>query len=126
MGYSSSRIFAKLATVPVLILAPAMIMITMMGSFSTRQYVFDMWVTLFLGIFCYWLTLLKYPMPPILLGVILGPIAERGFRRALMISHGSWMVFFTRPICIIMLILSALSVYVGLRINKRNLGKRKA
>jgi len=115
-----------LATVPVLILAPAMIMITMMGSFSTRQYVFDMWVTLFLGIFCYWLTLLKYPMPPILLGVILGPIAERGFRRALMISHGSWMVFFTRPICIIMLILSALSVYVGLRINKRNLGKRKA
>jgi putative tricarboxylic transport membrane protein len=57
-------------------------------------------------------------MPPILLGVILGPIAEKGFRRALMISHGDWTVFFTRPICIILIILSILSIYSGIRMNR--------
>ncbi|MCK5767810.1 MAG: hypothetical protein KAH35_05500 [Candidatus Atribacteria bacterium] len=64
------------------------------------------------------MTLAKYPMPPILLGVILGPIAERGFRRALMISHGDWSIFFTRPICLVMIILSILSLYSGYKMNK--------
>jgi len=62
-------------------------------------------------------------MPPILLGVILGPISEKGLRRALMISNGDWTVFFTRPICIILLVLSAISVYYGLKISKSNIGK---
>jgi len=123
IGWYTSRIFAKLATVNYLILVPAIVMVTMMGSFSSRQYIFDVWVTLFLGIFCYWLTLLKYPMPPILLGYILGPISEKGLRRALMISQGDWTIFFSRPICIIMIILSIISIYYGLKIKKREEGK---
>ena len=123
IGWYTSRIFAKLATINFLILVPTIVMVTLIGSFSSRQYVFDIWVTLFLGIFCYWLTLLKYPMPPILLGVILGPISEKGLRRALMISGGDWTIFITRPICIIMLILSVISVYYGLKISRNNIGK---
>ncbi len=123
VGWYASRFFAKLALINYLFLAPIIIMVTLMGSFSNRQYLFDMWVTLFLGIFCYWLTLLKYPMPPILLGVILGPISEKGLRRALMISNGDWTIFFTRPICIILLVLSVISVYYGIKISKNNIGK---
>ena len=118
VGWYASRFFAKIAKIPYYILSPAMLLITLLGSFSTRQYFFDIWITVILGTICYLLTLAKYPMPPILLGVILGPIAERGFRRALMISHGDWSIFFTRPICLIMIILSIFSVYSGIKINK--------
>lgn len=118
VAWYASRLFAKIAKIPYYILTPAMLLITLVGSFSTRQYFFDIWITVILGTVCYLLTLAKYPMPPILLGVILGPIAERGFRRALMISHGDWSIFFTRPICLIMIILSIFSVYSGIKINK--------
>jgi len=118
VAWYASRFFAKLAKVPYYILIPAMLLITLLGSFSTRQYFFDVWITIILGTICYLLTLAKYPMPPILLGVILGPIAEKGFRRALMISHGDWTIFFTRPICLLMIVLSIFSIYSGYRINK--------
>jgi putative tricarboxylic transport membrane protein len=118
VGWYASRFFAKIAKIPYYILSPAMLLIVLLGSFSTRQYFFDIWITVILGTVCYLLTLAKYPMPPILLGVILGPIAEKGFRRALMISHGDWTVFFTRPICIILIILSILSIYSGIRMNR--------
>lgn len=118
VAWYASRFFAKIAKIPYYILSPAMLLITLLGSFSTRQYFFDIWVTVILGTICYLLTLAKYPMPPILLGVILGPIAERGFRRALMISHGDWGIFLTRPICLIMIILSIFSLYSGYRMNK--------
>ena len=118
VAWYASRFFAKIAKIPYYILSPAMLLITLLGSYSTRQYFFDIWITVILGTVCYLLTLAKYPMPPILLGVILGPIAEKGFRRALMISHGDWTVFFTRPICLIMIILSILSIYSGIKMNK--------
>lgn len=118
VAWYASRFFAKIAKIPYYILSPAMLLITLLGSFSTRQYFFDIWITVILGTVCYLLTLAKYPMPPILLGVILGPIAERGFRRALMISHGNWTVFLTRPICLIMIILSIFSLYSGYKTKK--------
>jgi putative tricarboxylic transport membrane protein len=119
IGYYTSRYFAKLVDVPFSILAPLMVLVTMMGSFAVRQYPFDMWITVVLGTICYLLTLVKFPMPPILLGIILGPIAERGFRRAMLISHDDWTVFFTRPICIVLLILTALSIYAGMKMSKK-------
>jgi len=118
IGYWVSRYFARLVDVPLSILAPLMLLVTMMGAFATRQYLFDVWITVILGTFCYLLTLQKFPMPPILLGAILGPIAERGFRRALLISQGDWTVFFTRPICLILLVVTGLSIYAGIRMSR--------
>jgi len=118
MGFYGSRFFARLVDVPLVALAPMMLLVTLMGAYATRQYVFDIGVTVGLGTVCYLLTLAKYPMPSILLGVILGPIAERGFRRALLVSHGDWSIFFTRPICIILLVLALVSIHAGLRISR--------
>ncbi len=118
IGYYASRYFARLSDVPLSILAPVMLLVTLMGSFATRQYVFDIWVTVILGTVCYLLTHAKYSMPSILLGFILGPIAERGFRRAMLISQGDWTIFFTRPICLILLVLTGFSLYAAFRMNK--------
>lgn len=115
LGYCGSRYFARVASVPLVALAPIMIAVTLVGAFATNQLIFDVWVTVILGSLCYFMTLADFPMPPILLGLILGPIAEGGLRRALMISHGDWSVFITRPICLFLLVLTGISLWVGIR-----------
>jgi len=119
IGYNGSKLFARIANVPLIMLAPVMMLVTLLGSFATRQLGFDVGVTVFLGSICYLLTLARYPMAPILLGLILGPIAEKGLRRALLISHGNWTVFFTRPICIVLIVLIILSLYASIRIARK-------
>ena len=57
---------------------------------------------------------LDYPLAPLVLGVILGPIAETNLRRALM-SDGDWTVFFTRPISAVLLAAAVLSVIFSVR-----------
>jgi len=119
IGYYGSRLFANFARVPLMILAPIMLLVTMLGAFATRQLVFDVGLTVVLGTIFYLFSLAKFPMPAILLGVILGPIAEKGFRRAMLISHNDWTIFFTRPICLIILLLCIFSLYVSLKIMRK-------
>ena len=116
IGYYGSRYFAKIADIPTNTLAPLLLFFTLLGAYSARLLSFDLAVTVVLGTIFYLLTLAKYPMPPILLGYILGPIAEKGFRRALLISHGDWSVFFTRPICAVLIVIIVFSLYAGLKI----------
>ena len=49
-------------------------------------------------------------MPPIILGLILGSLAEKNLQRALTISDGSWSIFFTRPISLVLIIISVISL----------------
>lgn len=113
LGWYGSRLFAKVVDIPVFILAPIMLLISLVGSFATRQYVFDIWVTVGIGIVCYFLTKADFPMPSVLLGVILGPIAESGFRRAMLISGNDLTSFFSRPLSLLLIALTLLSLYAG-------------
>lgn len=118
-AWYASRFYAKVADVSFTYLAPLMGLMTLMGAFATRQYVFDVWITIIFGVVFFILSLAEFPMPPILLGMILGPIAEAGFKRALLISKGSYLIFVTRPICIVLIILAAYSVYNGIKMNRK-------
>jgi putative tricarboxylic transport membrane protein len=70
-----------------------------------------MLVALILGVIIYLFRKLDYPAIPALMGPILGPMAEAYLRRAMFISGGSPMIFFTRPGSIIFLLLSVLFIY---------------
>lgn len=115
IGYYGARAFAKIAQIPLNILAPVMLLLSLLGSFSTRQVAFDMWVTIGIGLVCYLLMQAKFPMPPILLGTILGPIAEKGFRQAMLISHNNMAIFVQRPLSIMLIGLIILSLYASTR-----------
>ena len=60
----------------------------------------------------------KFPVSPIVLALILGPMVESEFRRSLLLSSGSFSIFFTRPICVAILTLTVISV-VGAYIQQR-------
>ena len=118
IGYYGSRVFARMANIPLKILAPIMLVVTLLGAFASRQLHFDLWVTIAIGSAIYFLLSQGFSAPPVLLGFILGPIAEKGLRRALLISQGDWTVFFTRPVCLGILVLTILSIYSVNRLSK--------
>jgi putative tricarboxylic transport membrane protein len=62
---------------------------------------FDVWMMLGFGVLGYVMTKLKYPIVPLVLGLVLGRLAENSLRQSLMLSGGSLGIFFTRPIALL-------------------------
>jgi putative tricarboxylic transport membrane protein len=58
-----------------------------------------------IGILAYFMQSMDYPIAPLVIGVILGPMADENLRRALMVSQGSFWPFFTRPVALILFLL---------------------
>jgi putative tricarboxylic transport membrane protein len=90
--------FIKILKVPKYYLLPLIIVLCGVGAFGLNNRVFDVSATLFFGIIGYALSKFKYPLPPMVLGFILGPVLESNLRIAIISSHGNIMEFFTRPI----------------------------
>lgn len=116
LGLLMAQYVGRLIILPKRFLLPAVLLLCMIGSFAIRNSVFDMGVAFVFGILGYVLRRIDYPAVPILLGLILGPIAESNFRRALMISRGSISIFFSSPFCYGLVILSILSLVFGYRL----------
>ena len=125
IGWYGARFFGKIAEVPVTVLVPAMLLISLVGAFVSRQYVFDMGITAGIGIVGYFLMRAGFPMPTILLGAILSPIAEKGFRTAMKITHWDLTIFFKRPLSLVLIMLTLLSLYAGWRMSTGLLRKIK-
>jgi putative tricarboxylic transport membrane protein len=110
------RIFVKLLQIPKNILLSVIVCLCVVGAFATNNRVFDVQSMIIFGIIGYVLAKAKIPLPPIILGFILGPILETNLRRGLMLSSGSFFPFLTKPISAVFLLLALLSV--GLTIAK--------
>jgi len=97
------------------IFAPMIIIFCFIGTYAVRNSMFDVWVMVFFAILGYFFDKIKFPLAPIILGMVLGPMAEEEFRRSLVMSNGSFSIFFTRPICLVLLIIALASVVFSLR-----------
>ncbi|HET8728269.1 MAG TPA: tripartite tricarboxylate transporter permease, partial [Alphaproteobacteria bacterium] len=97
VGLIGFRFFVKVLDVPRHLLAPALFVLAVVGTYSLANQWFDVVVMLCLGVSGFLLTLANVPVYPIVIGVILGPLLESEMRRALVISGGDWLTFVTRP-----------------------------
>ncbi|MFC1764476.1 tripartite tricarboxylate transporter permease [Planctomycetota bacterium] len=86
-------------------------LIAMAGAYASAYSPFQMTVTLVLGVVAFLFRKLGYPAVPLLMGIILGPMAEDYLRRALMINDGNPMIFFTRPFSLGFLIVAVIFAY---------------
>ncbi len=100
LGLSCIRVFIKVLSVPKQILTPVIMVLCVIGSYAMANSVFDVWIMLVFGIIGYFLQKLEASASPIILGLILGPMAETHFKRALLMAEGSYATFFSSPICI--------------------------
>ena len=98
-GFAGIRVFSLVLKVPKQILTPAIFALCVIGSFAMKNSLFDVWVMLIAGVVGYFMSKAKVPSSPAILGLILGPMAEKNFRTALLKSGGDPMVFFSTVIC---------------------------
>jgi TctA family transporter len=84
----------------------------MVGAFSLNNTIFDVWVTAIFGVLGYLMIRYGYSTSALTLGMILGPILERGLRQSLLMFQGDASLFLGRPIAIGLLITAAIAVVV--------------
>ena len=95
----------RIVHVPTEILVPMVAILCFLGAYVTKNYVFDIWIMVVLGVFALGAERNGYPTVPMILGFILADLIEANFHRALGIGFGSYAVFFTRPISLVMIVL---------------------
>ena len=110
LGLSMVRPLVKVLMVPRTKLMPVIFILCVVGSFAIQSRLFDVGVMIAFGLLGYILREMEYPMAPLVLGIILGDILDKNLRRALILSNGSVEPFFTRPICVILGLLTLLVV----------------
>ena len=107
-------IYRTVVNIPTRVLVPSILLLTIVGSYAIRNNEMDVIVMFVCGILGYVLRELEFNGGPIVLGLILGPIAERGFVQGMIIGNSvsidmPWLIFFTRPLCIVLMVLSIIS-----------------
>ncbi|WP_163560372.1 tripartite tricarboxylate transporter permease [Halomonas sp. NO4] len=101
-------LFTRLLNVPYSALGPIIIMSCIVGTYSVRNSMFDVWLMLGFGVLGFLLEKLRFPLVSIILGLVLGPIAESELRRSLAMSQGDLTIFFTRPLSATLIVISCL------------------
>ena len=116
LGLLISRFTVKILQVSPQLLMPVVFLFCVVGSYVINDRIFDVWVMFAFGFVGLFLSHMKFPSAPFLLGVILGPMADTNLRRALTLSDGSIVPFFTRPICLFfaVIILLMIAAQMGL------------
>ncbi|MDC7244619.1 MAG: tripartite tricarboxylate transporter permease, partial [Sphaerochaetaceae bacterium] len=114
-----SKIFINVLKIPVTIFMPMVAVLCVIGSYSLGLNNFNLYLMIIVGIVAYFLGKMEYPIPPLIIGVILGPMADENLRRALMVSRGNIVPFFTRPVSLILILMIILLLVSNLRIVKR-------
>jgi TctA family transporter len=104
------RYWLSVFKIPFSVLFPSILFFCCVGTFSINGNIDDIFITATFGFFGYMFMRLKLEPAPLMLGFILGPMLEEYFRRAMLISRGSLLVFMTRPISATLISLIALFI----------------
>ena len=105
-------VWVRLLTIPYRYLYPAILVFCCIGVFSLNSNVANIYITAIISIFGYVLSKLGCEAAPMLLGFVLGPMMEEYFRRALILSHGSYSIFATSPISLSLLVVTAILITI--------------
>ncbi|QPK81639.1 tripartite tricarboxylate transporter permease [Schaalia sp. ZJ405] len=119
IGLVAARLFVNVVRIPNSYLIPLITILCLVGAYSINNRLFDVFVAIFFGCFGYLMVTHGYSPSPLILGMILGPMAETNFRRAMTIENGNWTVFFTRPASLIFWALIAASLFYLWRNQKK-------
>ena len=112
VGLAGSRLWIKVTVIPKKVLFVLITMVAVVGSYAVRNSMFDVLCCLGFGILGWILRRYDYPLAPVILGMVLGSIAETNFRRAIMMDGPG--VFLNRPVAATLLVLGLLSFMVPL------------
>ena len=112
LGLLLTRPLLKVLSVPRAYLMPIIFTLCSIGSYAIAGRIFDIYVMLFFGVLGMVLRQMDYPMAPLVLGIVLGDLLDKSFRRGMTLSDGNFIDFLNRPISIV-LALACLSMLLA-------------
>jgi putative tricarboxylic transport membrane protein len=110
IGLSLARFFARVLDIPRSILMPTICVFCFIGSYANRLSLLDVGVSIFFGVIGFFMRRYDFPLSPMLVSIILGPMLEMNMANALTIGNGSFKIFFTTPIGAIFIGLSIITI----------------
>ena len=130
VGCAGVRFFAKIVSVEKTLLYPIILVVSLLGAFSINKNVFDVGVCVVFGIIGWLMNKYDFPLSPILLALILGPMCEKNFVRFMTIQNGNFFAITKSPIAmaflIVALVVVVFSVYNQNKINKKEAAAKAA
>ena len=126
-GILATPIFVYILRIPKVYLIPSILLLCSIGTFALQASVFDLQIMLIFGLIGILFRAADYPLAPVVIGMILGPILEANFRRSLLISRDGYWIFLDRPVSGTLVAINALllAAMVYLTI-KRMRGSKKS
>jgi putative tricarboxylic transport membrane protein len=109
-GMVLAKQVVKVLQIPPALFLPIIGVLCVIGSYSLGLQLVNLYLMVLVGIAAYFLTEMEYPIAPLVIGVILGPMADENLRRGLMVANGDVAEFFTRPWCIGLLVIIGLTI----------------
>ncbi len=119
-------LFIWVLKLPFTILAPVILVLCVIGGYAPTQTLHDVWLIVIFGVCGYLLRKLDYPMAPMVLAIVLGPLAEQAFRQSLIGAQGSPMTFLERPLSATFMGLALLLFFTPLWLSHRRKRARAA
>jgi putative tricarboxylic transport membrane protein len=98
IGYFATKFMVRVLEFPEVIVSAYVVMCCILGAFAARNNLTDVWLLVIFGIIGYVFERFSFPVTPLVLGVILGPLAESAFMTTMISFSNDWTIFFTRPI----------------------------
>jgi putative tricarboxylic transport membrane protein len=98
IGYFAAQLLVRVLEFPEVIVSAYVVMCCILGAFAARNNITDVWLIVVFGVVGYLCERLRFPIAPLVLGTILGPLAETNFMTTMISFDNDWTVFFTRPI----------------------------
>ena len=115
LQFSTVRLFPRILLIPRHYLVPVLVVLTAVGAYAAEFRFFDLWTMLAIGILGYFLERHRFPLAPVVLGFVMGPLLEENLRLALVLSEGDMSAFLTRPYSAAFSIICVLVIVLGLR-----------
>ncbi|MFN3273193.1 MAG: tripartite tricarboxylate transporter permease [Paracoccus sp. (in: a-proteobacteria)] len=114
IGLAGARLWAQVANIPRPAIAAIVATICLIGAYASSNSIFPVFIMTAFGVIGYVLRKARIPLAPIILALVLGDMMETNFRRAMVISRGSYDIFYTHPLTLILLIVAVLAFVVPL------------
>lgn len=125
-GLMMARVTPRVLGIPAWVLFPLVVLLAIVGSYAVNHRIFDVWVMFAFGLLGWGMRALSIPTPPLVLGMILGPMADAEFRRALSASHGSLEPLFTRPLSLVLILVLVVTVLASTGVLQRLFSRLRA
>jgi len=107
-------VWVRIVLIPYVYLLPAILLFCLIGSYSIRVSMVDIYTMLLFGVVGYLMKKYQYEGAPMILAFILGPLMETSLRQSLIIGRGSFTPFFTKPICVVAFCVTAVMLLTNI------------